>query len=133
LPLKIAVFTGSVGPPSGLKAVFALHVFGDFEAAQRLDLPLRRASPQHIGSPADPFRPEPAQEHTHHRGTEPRLRHRCHGNDLGRDSTRPSWLLYKSLLSFVSTVRADINDLAPRDMIDMQSFLWVQGSEEYSG
>jgi hypothetical protein len=46
-------------------------------------------------------------------------------------ASRPSWPLYRDLLAFVRTVRADINDLRPRDMIDMQSFLWVQGSEEY--
>ena len=46
-------------------------------------------------------------------------------------SARPSWPLYKSLLAFVSAVRADIRDLGPRDLIDMQSFLWVQGSDEY--
>jgi hypothetical protein len=46
-------------------------------------------------------------------------------------ASRPSWPLYKSLLDFVARVRADIGDLRPRDMIDMQSFLWVQGSEEY--
>jgi hypothetical protein len=28
-------------------------------------------------------------------------------------------------------VRNDISDLKPRDMIDLQSFLWVQGSDEY--
>jgi hypothetical protein len=31
----------------------------------------------------------------------------------------------------VSQVRADVSDMSPRDMIDMQSFLWVQGSDEY--
>ena len=46
-------------------------------------------------------------------------------------SSRPSWLRYKGLLDFVTRVRADIRDLRPRDMIDMQSFLWVQGSDEY--
>jgi hypothetical protein len=44
---------------------------------------------------------------------------------------RPSWPLYKGLLDFVGQVRRDISDLRPRDMIDMQSFLWVQGSDEY--
>jgi hypothetical protein len=44
---------------------------------------------------------------------------------------RPSWDNYKALLQFVGTVRADLRDLKPRDMIDMQSFLWVQGSDEY--
>jgi hypothetical protein len=35
------------------------------------------------------------------------------------------------LLDFVARVRADVSDLRPRDMIDLQSFLWVQGSDEY--
>ena len=48
-------------------------------------------------------------------------------------ASRPSWPLYRDLLSFVSAVREDIVDLRPRDMIDMQSFLWIQGSEEYPG
>jgi hypothetical protein len=28
-------------------------------------------------------------------------------------------------------VRADLADLGPRDMIDLQSFIWVAGSAEY--
>ena len=46
-------------------------------------------------------------------------------------ASRPSWQLYKGLLDFVAKVRGDIRDMRPRDMIDMQSFLWVQGSDEY--
>jgi hypothetical protein len=46
-------------------------------------------------------------------------------------ASRPSGALYGDLLAFVAKVRADIRDLRPRDMIDMQSFLWVQGSDEY--
>jgi hypothetical protein len=46
-------------------------------------------------------------------------------------ASRPSWALYKGLLNFVARVRSDISDLRPRDMIDMQPFLWVQGSDEY--
>jgi hypothetical protein len=46
-------------------------------------------------------------------------------------ASRPSWPLYAGLLDFVARVRTDIRDLRPRDMIDMQSFLWVQGSDEY--
>ena len=46
-------------------------------------------------------------------------------------SSQPSWPLYRELLSFVRRVRGDISDMRPRDMIDMQSFLWVQGSDEY--
>jgi hypothetical protein len=46
-------------------------------------------------------------------------------------ASRPTWPLYRGLLDFVARVRRDISDLRPRDMIDMQSFLWVQGSDEY--
>ena len=55
---------------------------------------------------------------------------RRYGVDLPYAS-RPSWPIYRSLLDFVGSVRRDISDLRPRDMIDMQSFLWVQGSDEY--
>jgi hypothetical protein len=46
-------------------------------------------------------------------------------------ASRPSWPLYRGLLAFVRKARADISDMQPRDMIDMQSYLWVQGSDEY--
>ena len=46
-------------------------------------------------------------------------------------SSRPSWQVYESLLRFAARVRSDTVDLAPRDMIDAQSFIWVQGSDEY--
>jgi hypothetical protein len=55
---------------------------------------------------------------------------RRYGVDLPYAS-RPSWPLYRDLLAFVRKVRSDISDLKPRDMIDLQSFLWVQGSDEY--
>jgi len=55
---------------------------------------------------------------------------RRYGDDLPYAS-RPSGELYKALQDFVARVRRDIKGLKPRDMIDMQSFLWVQGSEEY--
>ena len=44
---------------------------------------------------------------------------------------RPSWMTYRSLLEFASVVAADIADLKPRDMIDIQSFIWAVGSTEY--
>ena len=47
-------------------------------------------------------------------------------------SDRHSWRTYASLLGFAAVVQADLRDLRPRDMIDIQSFLWVQGSEEYA-
>jgi hypothetical protein len=43
----------------------------------------------------------------------------------------PHWDTYASLLDFAETVRADLADLGPRDMIDLQSFIWVAGSAEY--
>jgi hypothetical protein len=43
-----------------------------------------------------------------------------------------SWETYRSLLEFARVVRADLADLRPRDMIDVQSFLWVLGSDEYA-
>lgn len=54
---------------------------------------------------------------------------RC-GLPLGYMS-RPSWAVYKALLDSVRKVRRELADMRPRDMIDMQSFLWVQGSDEY--
>jgi hypothetical protein len=48
-------------------------------------------------------------------------------------ASRPSWETYASLLDFAATVRSEVRDLRPRDMIDLQSFLWVQGSDEYPG
>lgn len=45
--------------------------------------------------------------------------------------SRPTWDTYASLLEFAETVRRDTRDLEPRDMIDLQSFIWVQGSDEY--
>lgn len=45
--------------------------------------------------------------------------------------SKPNWDTYASLLDFAETVRRDTRDLKPRDMIDLQSFIWVQGSDEY--
>jgi hypothetical protein len=46
-------------------------------------------------------------------------------------TSAPSWPTYASLLAFARRVRRDQQDLGPRDFIDAQSFIWVQGSEEY--
>ncbi len=46
-------------------------------------------------------------------------------------TSRPSWETYASLLGFSETIRQDLADMPPRDMIDIQSFIWVQGSDEY--
>jgi len=48
-----------------------------------------------------------------------------------RYQSRPDWPVYRELLLAVRRVRKGIAPMRPRDMIDMQSFLWVQGSDEY--
>jgi hypothetical protein len=48
-----------------------------------------------------------------------------------RYRSRPNWETYSNLLDFAHIVSEDLSDLRPRDMIDIQSFLWVQGSDEY--
>jgi hypothetical protein len=47
--------------------------------------------------------------------------------------SRPNWVTYREVLDLADTVLRDQRDLRPRDLIDAQSFLWVQGSEEYQG
>ena len=42
-----------------------------------------------------------------------------------------NWKTYQSLLGFAKKIQTDIADLKPRDLIDLQSFIWVMGSEEY--
>ncbi|HVE90348.1 MAG TPA: hypothetical protein VNA44_11695 [Burkholderiaceae bacterium] len=60
-----------------------------------------------------------------------RIAAREYGYDFDYVS-RPSWDTYASLLDFAQTVRRDLlRDMPPRDMIDIQSFIWVQGSDEY--
>jgi hypothetical protein len=45
--------------------------------------------------------------------------------------SRSSWEIYAGFLEFAYALRREINDLRPRDMIDIQSFMWVHGSDEY--
>jgi len=46
-------------------------------------------------------------------------------------SSKVNWKTYQSLLDFAELVRKDTKKWHPRDMIDLQSFIWVTGSEEY--
>jgi hypothetical protein len=59
-----------------------------------------------------------------------RIAAREYGFDFQYKS-RPSWETYANYLEFAEMVRRDLSDLQPRDMIDIQSFMWVQGSDEY--
>jgi hypothetical protein len=56
---------------------------------------------------------------------------RKYGVDF-RYASKPNWLTYESMLCFAAVVRRDLRDLRPRDMIDLQSFIWIQGSDEYA-
>ncbi len=47
--------------------------------------------------------------------------------------SNPNWETYQSLLSFAEQVRKDTKLLEPQDYIDLQSFIWVMGSDEYPG
>lgn len=46
--------------------------------------------------------------------------------------SRPSWETYSNLLELAKTIKYDQKDLHPQDMIDLQSFIWVIGSDEYA-
>ena len=45
--------------------------------------------------------------------------------------SKPQSETYGDVLAMARTLRVELADLHPRDMIDFQSFLWVQGSDEY--
>jgi hypothetical protein len=53
-----------------------------------------------------------------------------YGFDFHYEST-PSWTVYSQLLKFADVIGADLITKGPRDMIDIQSFIWVVGSDEY--
>jgi hypothetical protein len=53
-----------------------------------------------------------------------------YGFDFHYESA-PNWKTYGSLADFAEQVREDQRSLGPRDMIDLQSFIWVMGSDEY--
>jgi hypothetical protein len=45
--------------------------------------------------------------------------------------SRPNWATYAEYLTLAAATKRALGDMRPRDMIDIQSFLWVQGSDEY--
>lgn len=55
---------------------------------------------------------------------------RLYGFDFNYEST-PSWRVYSQLLEFARLIGNDLRGKGPRDMIDIQSFIWVIGSDEY--
>lgn len=54
----------------------------------------------------------------------------AYGYDF-RYRANPRWSTYESLLEFASVLRRDLAGWRPRDLIDIQSFVWVLGSSEY--
>lgn len=60
---------------------------------------------------------------------------RAYGFSLPYD-TDPCWRVYEGLLTFAAIIRRDLErhpGFQARDMIDVQSFIWVQGAPEYDG
>ena len=58
---------------------------------------------------------------------------RAYGYDFEYDSS-PSWEVYRGLQTFAAILRRDLDrkpGFRARDMIDIQSFIWVLGSAEY--
>jgi hypothetical protein len=70
------------------------------------------------------------RKHIFLKPTVTRIAARKYGFDFDYRS-RPNWQTYSALLALARTVHRDQIGLRPRDMIDIQSFLWVQGSDEY--
>jgi len=42
-------------------------------------------------------------------------------------SPQPNWLTYRKVLMFAQHLKDELKELAPRDMIDVQSFIWCTG------
>src|SRR6185436_10596447 len=70
------------GGPHWREAVFLLDLLGDFHAAQRLDLPLRRAGPERVGAPHHVVGAHVLDHVAEHERGDTRLRHVAVGEDL---------------------------------------------------
>jgi hypothetical protein len=70
------------------------------------------------------------EEHIYLKPTATRGAAELYGFDF-HYTPRPSWETYAGLLEFADIIRRNLRDLRPRDMIDVQSFIWVVGSDEY--
>jgi homospermidine synthase len=46
-------------------------------------------------------------------------------------ASKPNWETYQSLKKFAGQIRKEHPQLKPKDYIDLQSFIWVMGSDEY--
>ena len=70
------------------------------------------------------------QEHIFLKPRVTQLAAREYGFDFQYKS-KPNWNTYQSMLDFAHQVRDDNADLKPQDYVDLQSFIWVLGSDEY--
>jgi hypothetical protein len=62
-----------------------------------------------------------------------RMAARLYGYDFEYQA-EPSWPVYRGLQTFAAILQRDLDrrpNFRARDMIDIQSFIWVQGSTEY--
>ena len=128
-------------PPAGARAfaegLFAL-LHGDgplearFEAWRDVVANLPRRQTRVLTWPVLTIFPFIAQPkvHLYLKPTVTRVAAETYGFDF-RYRSRPDFATYRCLLEFGRQVRDDVRDLKPRDQIDIQSFIWVQGSEEY--
>jgi hypothetical protein len=131
----------AVKPPAGARA-FAIGLFemlygsgtaeARFEAWRDVVAELPRRQTRVLTWPVLTVFPFLAQPDTHFflKPNVTRLAAREYEYDFAYQS-RPTWSTYASVLGFAEQVRRDLRDLRPRDMIDLQSFIWVQGSDEY--
>jgi hypothetical protein len=46
-------------------------------------------------------------------------------------NSKPDFKTYRSLLLFAAQIKKDTRTMSPKDYIDLQSFIWVMGSDEY--
>jgi hypothetical protein len=46
--------------------------------------------------------------------------------------SRPNWKTYQSYLNFSKLIKQDIKNLQQKDYIDIQSYIWTLGSDEYN-
>src|ERR1700730_6490179 len=65
----------AVGATERSKTIFLLHILGDFEPTQRLDLPLGRPVPNRVGAPQHMIDPHALDQRADQRGAEFRMRH----------------------------------------------------------
>lgn len=77
-----------------------------------------------------PFLAQP-EKHIFLKPTVTRRAAERYGFDLHYQS-KPSWKTYGRLLEFAAVIKNDLADLEPIDLIDVQSFIWINGSDEYN-